>query len=341
MKINNLLWALLCVTFTSHADQPVWTFTPTTATTVVFPVNLTSSIIYKVSNQSSRAHTLVIKPIQGVMQVGACVLAPKGQTGDTCTLNLSVTGNQLPSGGISGGPVLCQSNSDGTPNPNQCYQPNPQDRLNITVGAPISDSVDWRVHGKVTPVKNQGDCLSSYAFSTTGAVEGFYSINSGILRSFSEQQLVDCSSNNGCDGGTVPVALDYIIGEGGIALESAYPYTARQGSCRSVSTVNVGVTNFVQVPSKNEIALAEQVMIQPVSARLSIGSWFTDYRGGIENPDCSADTEYQNVLVVGYTSDYWIIKNSYGSSWGASGYLYLIRGINACGIADAAYAPSA
>lgn len=333
------LMAILFLSATSFANAPVWTFVPTTATTVEFPVNLTSSIVYTVSNQSSRSHRLVIKPIQGVTQVGTCTLAPKGQAGDTCTLNLSVNGSQLPATGISGGPVLCQSNDDGSPNPTQCYQPSQGDTLNITVGPDITDSVDWRARGAVTSVKNQGGCQSDYAFSTTGAVEGFYAINHGTLRSLSEQQIVDCSANQGCSGGTVPASLQYIIDEGGIATEATYPYTAHQGVCRSVVELDVGVSTFIPVPPKNEIALAQQVAQQPVSAKLSIGQWFVDYRGGVSNPDCSADTEYQNVLIVGYTSEYWIIKNSYGSSWGAQGYLYLVRGINACGIADAAFAP--
>jgi len=94
------------------------------------------------------------------------------------------------------------------------------------------------------------------------------------------------------------------------------------------------------VAPKNEIALAMQVEQQPVSAMISIGPWFQSYSGGVVNPDCSTDTQYQNVLVVGYTPTYWIIKNSYGTSWGSEGYLYLTRGTNACGIANAAFAPN-
>ena len=285
----------------------------------------------------------MIKPISGVTQIGACRLAPKGQAGESCTLNLSVSGAQLPANGIFGGPVLCQSNQAGSPDLNQCYQPSQGDTLNVTVGPPIAESVNWRTQGAVTPVKNQGNCNSSYAFSTTGAVEGFYAINTGTLLGFSEQQIIDCSMNAGCDGGSVPASLAYIIGYGGIDEQVQYPYTAQQGSCRAVAPgVNVNIHGFIQIPSKNEIALAEQVERQPVSAMLSIGPWFESYTGsdGVVNPDCSADTQYQNVLVVGYTPTYWIIKNSYGASWGNNGYLYLIRGINACGIANAAFAPN-
>jgi len=340
MKAINLFIVTLCLSTTPFA-QPVWTFNPTTVTSVVFPINLTSSIVYTVSNQSSRTHNLVIKPIQGVTQVAPCVLAPKGQTGDSCTLNLLITGSQLPANGVSGGPVVCQSNNDGTPNVNQCYQPSQGDTLNITVGQSISEAINWRTQGVVTPVKNQGECQSSYAFSTTGAVEGFYAINTGTLRSFSEQQIIDCSTNAGCNGGSVPTSLQYIMAQNGIALESQYPYTARQGICRQVSDFNVDVTGFIQVPSKNEIALAEQVEQQPVSAMLRVGPWFQAYSNAdrVVNPDCSSDTEYQNVLIVGYTPTYWIIKNSYGSRWGDDGYLYLIRGINACGIANNAFSP--
>jgi hypothetical protein len=341
MKITKLFFATLSISTASFAGSPLWTFTPTTATSVIFPVNLTSSIVYTVANQSSRSHQLVIKPIPGVTQVGSCILAPKGQSGDTCTLNLSVIGSPLPATGISGGPSVCQSNSDGTPNPGQCYQPSQADILSITVGQSISGSVNWITKGDVTPVKNQGVCQSSYAFSTTGAVEGFNAIKTGSLRSFSEQQIVDCSANAGCDSGTVPISLQYIINQGGIALESQYPYTAHQGVCSSVADVNVHVTGLIQVPSKNEIALAQQVQQQPVSAMLGVGPWFQNYSSadGVINPDCSTNTQYQNVLIVGYTPTYWIIKNSYGASWGNGGYLYLVRGINSCSIANAAFAP--
>lgn len=331
----------MSVSTTIFAGQPVWTFTPTTATSVVFPINLSSSILYTVSNQSSRPHTLVIKPLQGVTQVAPCQLAPKGQENDHCTLNLLIRGSDLPSNGISGGPVLCQSNSDGTPNPNQCYQPSFENALQISVGEPLSESIDWRTQGAVTAVKNQGNCQSGYAFSTTGTVEGFYAIHSGSLRGFSEQQILDCSNNAGCDGGTVPPSLDYIIAQSGIALGSSYPYTAHQGICRTVSNVDVHITGYMQVPSQNEIALAEQVEQLPVSATIQVGSWFENYSSadGVINPNCSGDTDYQSVLIVGYTPTYWIIKNSYGRSWGNDGYLYLVRGINACGIANSAFAP--
>lgn len=324
------------------AGQPLWTFTPTTATSLVFPKNITSSVIYTVSNNSAHPHNLVIKPIKGITQVGSCVLAPKGQDGDHCTLNLSITGNELPENGISGGPLLCQSNQDGTANNNLCYQPSMENILQITVGNPISENVDWRTQGAVTPVKNQGDCQSGYAFSTTGAIEGFYAINSNVLRSFSEQQIIDCSNNSGCDSGTVTQSLEYVISQGGIALGSSYPYTAQQHSCRIVPNVDVQVTGYTQITYQNEIALAEQVEQLPVSATIQVGDWFLNYSSsdGVINPNCSEDTAYQSVLIVGYTPTYWIIKNSYGRSWGNNGYLYLIRGINACGIANAAFAPT-
>lgn len=339
VKIIRLYLYLSILPTACFSGQPVWTLTPTTATTVVFPLNVTSSILYTVSNQSTRPHTLVIKPIQGVTQIAPCELAPRGQSGDHCTLNLSIRGSDLPLSGISGGPLLCQSNPDGTANPNQCYQPTKKNTLKITLGAPISESINWKTQGAVTAVKNQGNCQSSYAFSTTGAIEGYYAIHSGRLFGFSEQQLIDCSNNEGCDGGTVPQSLKYVIAQGGIALGATYPYTARQGICRTVSNIDVHITGYTQVPSQNEIALAEQVEKLPVSATIQVGPWFENYTGGVINPDCSEDTASQNVLIVGYTPTYWIIKNSYGRIWGDDGYLYLIRGINACGIANSAFAP--
>ena len=213
-------------------------------------------------------------------------------------------------------------------------------------------SIDWRTKGAVTPVKNEGSCGSCWSFSTTGSLEGLHAINDGSLLSFSEQQLVDCSSsygNNGCNGGQMDFAFKYVAANG-IELESVYPYTAKEGTCKFNSTkVAFRNTGFTDVPSKNNDALASAVTIQPVSITIEIDqSVFQFYTSGILNSKTCGTNVNQGVLVVGYgtesNQDYWIVKNSWGSTWGEQGYIRIAKqsGINAgiCGIAMAASFPT-
>jgi len=211
----------------------------------------------------------------------------------------------------------------------------------------LVSEVDWRRKGAVTPVKNQGDCGASWAFSATGAVEGLVAIMRKPLPNLSEQQLIDCSrdGNVGCNGGSPAAAFTYIAESGGLAATSDYPYRARSGQCKRANPV-AHITGFFRLPPSEEV-LQAHVADQPVSAIIRAGTWLQTYRGGVANPNCNGYPRvYQDVLVVGYGHDtqtdqlYWIIKNSWGTSWGSSGYLYLIRdGKDTCGIADFATIP--
>jgi hypothetical protein len=130
--------SLLCVVSTIYAAYPLWTFVPNINYPPQVSINpsQTATVVYTVKNQSYKAKSLVMKPIAGIIQTYPCQLAPSGQPGSSCSLILAITGNALPIDGVHTGPTLCQSNSNGTPNSNQCYQPSAADGLDITLTTP-------------------------------------------------------------------------------------------------------------------------------------------------------------------------------------------------------------
>lgn len=211
-------------------------------------------------------------------------------------------------------------------------------------------SVDWRQKNAVTPVKNQQQCGSCWAFSTTGSTEGVTAIATGNLVSLSEQQLVDCSAaqgNQGCNGGLMDQGFQYIITNGGICSEQSYPYTAVQGTCQTTCESVAKISSFTDVPANNEQALLQAVSKNPVSVAIEADQEaFQFYSGGVFNAACGTQLDH-GVLVVGYghdsTSnlDFWIVKNSWGNTWGEQGYIRIVRGQNECGITQMASYPVA
>lgn len=197
----------------------------------------------------------------------------------------------------------------------------------------VPDSLDWRKKGAVTAVKDQGSCGACWSFAATGAIEGINQIKTGSLISLSEQELVDCdrSFNSGCEGGLMDYAYKFVISNHGIDTEDDYPYRGRSGSCRKDKLKRNAVTidGYIDVPPSDEGRLLQAVAVQPVSVGIC-GSEraFQLYSKGIFSGPCSTSLDHA-VLIVGYGSekgvDYWIVKNSWGRSWGMDGYMYMQR----------------
>lgn len=230
--------------------------------------------------------------------------------------------------------------------------------LRLLPSITLPDEIDWRTEGAVTPVKNQGECGSCWAFSTTGSLESAHFRATGKLVSLSEQQLVDCSgkfNNEGCNGGLMDNAFEYIKSIGGLDTEESYPYHAKQEKCHfKKDKVAATCSGYVDIPTGDEDALKEAVATQgAVSVAIDVTEdKFMFYKSGVfVDKTCSNGQDDLNhgVLVVGYgadnstkgePADYWTVKNSWGTKWGEEGYIRMARNHNnMCGISTSASYP--
>lgn len=205
---------------------------------------------------------------------------------------------------------------------------------------------DWRDHKAVTPVKDQRQCGSCWAFSVTGNVEGQYAIKHGQLLSLSEQELVDCDTmDEGCGGGEMENAYRMIEKLGGLELENDYPYDARNEQCHfAKDKAKVQVVSAVNITS-NETEMAQWLVKNgPISIAINANA-MQFYIGGVSHPFhflCNPTDLDHGVLIVGYATKhdrlfhrelpYWIIKNSWGPKWGEQGYYRVYRGDGTCGL---------
>jgi hypothetical protein len=216
---------------------------------------------------------------------------------------------------------------------------------------PPPEEIDWVEKGAVTKVKNQGSCGSCYAFSAISAIEGWLAVKHDALTDISPQQVVDCSSkygNQGCNGGFMDYVFNYVAGNHGICSDKDYPYKGSVTKCHNCTIVPYTdeITGYAAVKSDDEEALVEASAEGVVSVAIQATASFQSYKRGVYTGPCSTDLNH-GVTLVGYGQDgkkFWKVKNSWGTSWGESGYIRMVRGESGvhgiCGIATCASYPA-
>ena len=204
-----------------------------------------------------------------------------------------------------------------------------------------NDSIDWRTKGRVRPIKNQGSCGSCWAFAAVAALEGLAQAKTGTLPDLAEQELVDCTrnmGNYGCGGGWSQTAFQYAANHG-IGAQSSYPYTAKDGTCKQV-TPAFKPAGYKTVAPRDVNALKQAIAQGPVVVYIEADRRsFQSYKSGVyDDADCFAGGQINHaVTAVGYTDNAWIVRNSWGTTWGDNGYILISQSTAAgkngvCGI---------
>ena len=197
---------------------------------------------------------------------------------------------------------------------------------------------DWRADGAVNKMKNQGQCGSCWAFSANAAIEGSVQISTGKLLDLAESQLVDCAGdfgNYGCNGGLMDSAFEYVLSNGGICATSEYPYKAVDGTCKQCKNV-ASISGYKNVKENDEADLTSAIDQTVVAVAVEANSNFQFYSSGVFNGPCGTALNH-GIAAVGYdlnvAKPYYIVRNSWGTSWGEGGYIRMATGENLCGIA--------
>ena len=219
----------------------------------------------------------------------------------------------------------------------------PAPKFNKSV-ADLPASVDWRDKGAVTPVKDQGGCGSCWAFASTETIESHAALSTSPPKQviLSTQQLVSCAPNpqhcggtGGCGGSIAELAFDYVAKAGGMTTERLYPYTARDSPCsynNQTTPPAVSLKGYVKLPENDYASLLNAIAtIGPIAINVQANTWFSYSHGIFAANSCTLDNTVIDhvVQLVGYGTDagkdYWIVRNSWGSSWGENGYIRLER----------------
>jgi C1A family cysteine protease len=218
------------------------------------------------------------------------------------------------------------------------YQPNGEFlEVNMTLKAPTT--FDWRTKGATTPVKDQGQCGSCWAFSATENIESVWQIAGKPLPTLGPQQIVDCDKTDyGCSGGWPYMAFGYVTKAGGQDGEKDYPYTARDGSCKfKANAVVAKINNYKQISKDESVIQTALTQTAPFSVCVDAEEW-SFYSGGVMTPDQCGRSVDHCVQLVAYDATtapgYWICRNSWGTDWGLSGFINLQMGGDTCLIAD-------
>lgn len=219
---------------------------------------------------------------------------------------------------------------------NNIYNPKNNLRSSLISGN-LPESINWISKGAVNKVKNQGQCGSCWAFSTISSVESAVAIKTGVLNSLSEQQLVDCDNkDHGCNGGLMDNAFTWIESNNGVCSEIEYPYTSgvtkKKSTCQTkcLTVSNTDIVKFVDIQPNSDAAMMSALLQQPVSVAIEAdGKDFQLYSSGVFTGKCGTNLDH-GVALVGYGNenglDYYILRNSWGESWGSGGYMFLGRG---------------